>query len=218
MLRPRSSKKRKREKKQAAKPKAESVQGILESSARAAAAAAIPESEQLFSRTKQQSDCGPRLKQLKIEPAQVLVDILLLFIFEMTKFVVRRSISKMLLSISPSHTFLRSATNHHLSQSMQHFGKWFLLLSIIHVLLSFKSSIRPQTDLSMNFASFIFARVCVTNALQVSSYCRPYGRRPHTVHTVDHTATLKTVWATPGPGTRGSNGVNCIYLLFQVCN
>ncbi len=65
--------------------------------------------------------------------------------------------------------------------------------------LFLKTSIRPQTDLSMNFAWFrvIFACVCDTDAQQVSSYGRPYGPRPHTVHTVNHMATLKTVWAIP---------------------
>ena len=66
-------------KKQAAERKAENVQGILASSARAAAAAATPEPEPLVSPTKQQADSGPRLKQLKIEPAQVLVDIIFSF-------------------------------------------------------------------------------------------------------------------------------------------
>ena len=62
-------------KKETAKRKAESVQGILDSSARAAAAAATPEPGRLFSPTKQQSDGGTRLKQLRIEPAQVIVEI-----------------------------------------------------------------------------------------------------------------------------------------------
>ena len=53
------------EKKETAKWKEEFVQGIMESSTRAAAAAATPEPGRLFSSTKQQSDCGRRLKQLK---------------------------------------------------------------------------------------------------------------------------------------------------------
>ena len=53
--------------------------------------------------------------------------------------------------------------------------------------------IRPQTDLSMNFACLFFASVFVTDTQQAWSYGPPYGQRRHTVHTVDHTATLKTV-------------------------
>ncbi len=63
------------EKKEIAKWKAEYVQGIMESRTRAAAAAATPEPGRLFSSTKQQPNCGRRLKQLKIEPAQVTVQV-----------------------------------------------------------------------------------------------------------------------------------------------
>jgi hypothetical protein len=79
---------------------------------------------------------------------------------------------------------------------------WILLtrMRMQNMRLSLKSSIHPQTDLSMNFSWFTFACVCITNVQQVSLYGPPYGRRRHTVHTVDHTATLKTVWATPGCG------------------
>ena len=62
-------------KKETAKWKAECVQRIMESSTRAAAAAATPEPGRLFSSTKQQSNRGRHLKQLKIEPARAIVQV-----------------------------------------------------------------------------------------------------------------------------------------------
>jgi hypothetical protein len=68
-------------KKQASKRKAESVRGILESSAQAAAASVTQGPAKFVSPVKQQSEEGPRLKQLKLEPAQVIVEKLVLSLF-----------------------------------------------------------------------------------------------------------------------------------------
>ena len=73
-----------------------------------------------------------------------------------------------------------------------------LLMRMKNMELSLKSFIRPQTDFAMNFAWFLRTSVCVTNVPQAPPYGPPYGRRLHTVHTVGHTATLKTVQDIPG--------------------
>jgi hypothetical protein len=72
-----------------------------------------------------------------------------------------------------------------------------LLLMMKNMELSLKSSLRSQTDFAMNFAWFLSTSVCVTNVPQAPPYGPPYGRRLHTVHTVGHTATLKTAQDIP---------------------
>ena len=62
--------------------------------------------------------------------------------------------------------------------------------------LFLKSSIRPLSDLSIHLVGVLGS--FVTSALQEPSYGHPYGRRHHTVHTVSHTAALKTVFSNPG--------------------
>ena len=65
--------------------------------------------------------------------------------------------------------------------------------------LFLKSSIRPLSDLSIHLVGFhCVLGSFVTGALQEPSYGHPYGRRHHTVHTVSHTAALKTVFSNPG--------------------
>ncbi len=79
-----------------------------------------------------------------------------------------------------------------------------LLMKMKNMKLLWKSSIRPQSDLSlaMNFAWFLCTSVCVTNVPQAPPYGPSYGRRLHTVHTMGHTATLKTVQDIPGLRTQ----------------
>ena len=66
---------------------------------------------------------------------------------------------------------------------------------MLNMRLFLKSSIRPLSDLSIHLVGVLGS--FVTSALQEPSYGHPYGRRHHTVHTVSHTAALKTVFSNP---------------------
>ena len=74
---------------------------------------------------------------------------------------------------------------------------------MLNMRLFLKSSIRHLSDLSIHLVGFHCVQgTFVTGALQEPSYGDPYGRRHHTVHTVSHTAALKSVFRNPARKTR----------------